>query len=254
MSYRPSIVLTFSTAVIVYILTGVFAPAAAQETGVMAGTVSDASTGERLPGANITLAGRDTLGATTDTDGVFVLAGVPAGKRELRVTFVGYQTSSRSVTVVAGDTTRMSIVLNPRTTVLEGIEVAALSPDLRPEDQMEEVEVREANPRDSGELLRNLPGIEAVRRGPVGLDPVVRGLRESEVGMYLDGSRIFPGGPARMDSPLSHLDPSFVKSINVVKGPYALTWGAGNLSAIRVETQDLTSLQAGSWASSFMGG
>jgi iron complex outermembrane receptor protein len=30
-----------------------------------------------------------------------------------------------------------------------------------------------------------------------------------------------------------------VRSIEVVKGPYALTWGAGNLSAIRVETQPL---------------
>ena len=50
---------------------------------------------------------------------------------------------------------------------------------------------------------------------------------------------MFPAGPARMDSPLTHLDPSAVRSIEVVKGPYALTWGPGNLAAIRVETQPL---------------
>ena len=71
------------------------------------------------------------------------------------------------------------------------------------------------------------------------MDPVVRGLRETQVGTYLDGARMFPAGPARMDSPLKHLDPSAIRSIEVVKGPYALTWGAGNLSAIRVETQPL---------------
>jgi iron complex outermembrane receptor protein len=107
---------------------------------------------------------------------------------------------------------------------------------------MKQREIRQANPRDSGELLRNLDGVSAVRRGPVGLDPVVRGLRETEVGTYLDGTRIFPGGAARMDSPLSHLDPTMIETIEVVKGPYALTWGAGNLSAIRAQTQQLKTL------------
>ncbi|MFW6157649.1 MAG: TonB-dependent receptor, partial [Balneolaceae bacterium] len=67
-------------------------------------------------------------------------------------------------------------------------------------------------------------------------------LRETEIGTYLDGTRIFPAGPARMDSPLSHLDPAIIESIEVVKGPYALNWGAGNMSAIRVQTQPLHTL------------
>ena len=84
-----------------------------------------------------------------------------------------------------------------------------------------------------------MPGVGAVRRGPVGLDPVVRGLRESQVGVYVDGMRTMPAGPARMDSPLSHSGPSTMRSVEIVKGPYALTWGAGNMSAIRVETNGL---------------
>ena len=40
-----------------------------------------------------------------------------------------------------------------------------------------------------------------------------------------------------MDTPLSHFDPSSIQRVEVVKGPYALTWGAGNMSAIRVETR-----------------
>ena len=90
--------------------------------------------------------------------------------------------------------------------------------------------------RATGELLRGLPGVDSVRRGPLGLDPVVRGLRETQVGGYIDGARWFPGGPGRMDSPLSHVDPTAIRSIEVEKGPYALTWGAGNLAAVRVET------------------
>jgi len=39
-----------------------------------------------------------------------------------------------------------------------------------------------------------------------------------------------------MDSPLTHCEPSSISEIEVVTGPYALTWGAGNMSAIRAET------------------
>ncbi|MBT3268409.1 TonB-dependent receptor [Candidatus Poribacteria bacterium] len=96
--------------------------------------------------------------------------------------------------------------------------------------------IRRTPARATGELLRELPGVDSVRRGPLGLDPAVRGLRETQVGGYIDGARWFPGGPGRMDSPLSHLDPTAIRSIEVEKGPYALTWGPGNLAAIRVET------------------
>lgn len=43
--------------------------------------------------------------------------------------------------------------------------------------------------------------------GPLDLDPVVRGLRESQVGIYLDGTRMLPASPSRMDSPLNPPDP-----------------------------------------------
>jgi iron complex outermembrane receptor protein len=39
-----------------------------------------------------------------------------------------------------------------------------------------------------------------------------------------------------MDSGLSHVGPHAVDSVQVVKGPYALTWGAGALAAVRLET------------------
>lgn len=87
---------------------------------------------------------------------------------------------------------------------------------------------------DPGALLRDLPGVSSVRRGPMGLDPNVRGLSETEVGVCIDGMRTFPAGPARVDSPMSHIDPSTIAGVNVVKGPYALTWGPNNMSAVRV--------------------
>lgn len=214
----------------------------AQENGSISGTVTDQKTGETLPGVNVWLENTNR-GTSTDSDGQFKLDELSAGFHELVFSFVGYKKQTKTVSVSEGDETEISIALVPNPVMLEGIRVTALRPDQIANEQLESTDVREANPRDSGELMRNIAGVDAVRRGPVGLDPVVRGLRESEVGTYLDGTRIFPGGPARMDSPLSHLDPSAIETIEVVKGPYALNWGAGNMSAVRVETKPLSSIR-----------
>jgi iron complex outermembrane receptor protein len=118
---------------------------------------------------------------------------------------------------------------------LQGVQVTALRPDLQPTGELDQARIEGADVADAGGLMRNLPGVDAVRRGALGYDPNVRGLSETEVGVYVDGMRTFPAGPLRMDSPLSHIDPSSIASVEVVKGPYALTWGPGNMSAIRVE-------------------
>lgn len=63
------------------------APAWAQ--GPVAGTITDARTGEALPGATILLDGA-AIGVT-NAAGAFNLSAVPAGAHELRITFLGYE-------------------------------------------------------------------------------------------------------------------------------------------------------------------
>ena len=217
---------------------GISFNALSQQTGTIKGTVVDAETNEPLAGVNVVI-DNTNRGAATKADGSFELKNVTVGSKRLVFTFVGFERLTEAITVNSNQITTVDISLAPSDILLEGIQVTALRPDQIAESSLKESDVKEANPRDSGELLRNVSGVDAVRRGPVGLDPVVRGLRETEVGTYLDGTRIFPGGPLRMDSPLSHLDPSAIQTIEVVKGPYALNWGAGNMGAVRVETQPL---------------
>lgn len=210
---------------------------AVAQQGRVTGRVVSSQTGQPIAAAAIR-AGAETRWTSTDDDGRYTMI-LPAGRQTLSVQALGYRTATLTVDVTVGGTATVDFSLDTRTPALEGIQISTLRPDLSPTASLEGRAVEEANPKDSGELLRAMDGVDAVRRGPLGLDPVVRGLRETEVGAYLDGTRMFPAGPARMDSPLTHLDPSAVRSIEVVKGPYALTWGPGNMSAIRVETQPL---------------
>ena len=178
-----------------------------------------------------------TLGVFTGSDGRAILTGVPLGERHVLLQRPGYHPRRITVSIRDGVTAELRVVLQEAPVQLEGIQVQVLRPDLRPDVRLDEREIQEANPQDVGDLFRSLPGLDAIRRGGLGVDPVVRGLRDTQVGAYVDGMRTLPGGPGGMDTPLSHVDPSAVRSVEVVKGPYALTWGAGNLSAVRVETQ-----------------
>jgi len=72
----------------------------AQSTGTIAGTVTDAKTGELLPGANILV--KDTrLGSATALDGSYKIANVPAGAQTIVVTFIGYYSQESRVNVPA---------------------------------------------------------------------------------------------------------------------------------------------------------
>ncbi len=209
--------------------------AAAQSTGFIVGRALDAETGRPLTGTNVVIPGTQR-GTSAGPEGRFLLGPLEAGRYTVRARFVGFQPVTRQVNVVAGDTTRVQLALASRAIGLEAVEVTADRRTPQTAEQLQKADIREANPRDAGELIRTMGGTDAVRRGPVGLDPVVRGLRETQVGVYVDGMRTFPAGPARMDSPLSHSGPSTMRSVEVIKGPYALTSGGGAMSAIRVQT------------------
>jgi len=213
----------------------------AQESGVIHGTIKASQTGLELGNANIVLL-NTSYGTTSNAKGNFSLGNIPYGNYQLNVSYVGYEDVRRQIALnAASDELVLNIQLEAKPTGLKGVKITALQPNLRPETKIEERQISEANVRDPGEVLRDMPGLNAVRRGPIGLDPVIRGMRETQIGTYVDGARMFSAGPARMDSPLSHYDPNTIESIDVVKGPYALNWGSGNMSAIRVRTRDIAS-------------
>jgi TonB-dependent receptor len=81
----------------------------AQATGAIAGQVVDEG-GEPLPGANVLIVGINR-GVATGPDGSFRIANVPAETHEVRVSFLGYESQSQTVTVPTGE--RLRFVLEP---------------------------------------------------------------------------------------------------------------------------------------------
>jgi iron complex outermembrane receptor protein len=124
----------------------------------------------------------------------------------------------------------------PRAEFRQELVVMAAHPQLATEVVYSGHEIERDSSQDLGCFLRGLAGVSSSRKGAIGLDPQVRGLQETQVGVFVDGTRTFAAGPARMDSDMAHLSPRAVERMRIVKGPYALTWGAGSLSAIQLDT------------------
>ena len=218
------------------------APGAAQAPdGVtVAGTVTDAQA-LALPGTAVVLGtpgGAFVDSAITDGAGRYALAGVLPGEYVLRATLVGF--APRAVTLrVPGD--GLGGHLDVPFTLDVGafaqeVTVSALMPEVATEFVVAAPDIERRVSQDLAQALRSHAGVTSLRRGAINLDPSVRGLYAEQIGVFVDGTRTFAAGPARMDSGLSHVSPHALQALRVVRGPYALTWGAGTLSAIRAET------------------
>ena len=83
-------------------------------------------------------------------------------------------------------------------------------------------EVRESPARDIGEALKQVEGIDIVRKGAIANDVVLRGQQKDNINVFLDGVRLHGACPSRMDSPSFHFDFAEVEQIKIIKGPYDL--------------------------------
>ncbi len=102
-----------------------FSSFAIAQTGTIKGRILDPETNESLIGANAVISGT-TQGATTDLDGYFTINNVATGNVTVNISFIGYSSINKSVTVNAGQTTDLGTInLSSNTIGLSEIEVIA---------------------------------------------------------------------------------------------------------------------------------
>lgn len=96
--------------------------AALAQTGTISGRVLDRDHGERLPGANVLVAGT-SIGAVTGETGEFVLPPVPPGEYVVTVRLVGYADAETTVAVGAGQAVAVTILLEESHAEMEEVVV-----------------------------------------------------------------------------------------------------------------------------------
>jgi hypothetical protein len=102
----------------------------AQNVGRIAGVVTDAATGDPLPGVNVTVVGTP-LGAATDIEGQYYILNVPPGRYAVRASMIGYQpVVVEDVVVHADRTTQVNFSLSEAAFEIGEIVVQAVRPDV----------------------------------------------------------------------------------------------------------------------------
>ncbi len=195
-------------------------------TGTLAGRVIDARTGEGLPGAAVALPALGT-GAATDPDGRYVITGVPAGRYEVEVRFLGYTTKTvTGVEVRDGRTTDLDVTLSDEAEELDAVTVTAerergstealiavrkLAPSVI--DVVSRSDIQLAG-SDAASALSRSPAAEAKD----GRFIRVRGFGDRYANLTLNGIPVPSITPDRREVPLDLFPAAALESVRVVKG------------------------------------
>ena len=217
------------------LLAGFFSlTAAAQARFTLSGVVRAADTQEVLPGATVSVPAL-SVGTATDERGAYSLT-VPAGAYEVVVSFLGYQTATRAVTVRRNQPLYISLPVASselNEVVVEG--TGTLEQKLRTTQMsVEHLSIREAKllPALFGEvdILKTLqlkPGVQSGGEGTTGL--FVRGGSADQNLVLLDEALVY--NPSHLFGLFSVFNPDAVLSVDLYKGGFPAQYG-GRLSSV----------------------
>lgn len=183
-------------------------PAAAQLTGTIAGTVANSETGEPLSGAQVSIPALQ-VGVLASAEGEFELLEVPVGTHDVQSQLIGYANATASVTVAAGGTAFVELLMAPSAFLLTEIVVTGTAFAESPVELPYSVSVAgrrtlaEQGAPQAFDFFRNVPasqGILGARQGwystrPPGLVPEtvanvnLRGIGASRTLVLLNGRR-----------------------------------------------------------------
>lgn len=221
-------------------------PAATQET--ITGTVTDAQSGETLPGVNILVKGT-SIGASTDQSGNFELE-APSLQDTLVVSFIGYQSQE----VLINGRTEIGIQLTPEAIMGEEMVVVGYGTQRRQDltgsiSSTNAQDLQESESTSFDEALQGrVAGMRVVQSsGAPGAEAIIRirgrtSVQGNNQPLYvIDGVPIGRGGEgAGTTNPLATISPSDIESIDVLKdaSATAIYGSRGSNGVILIKTKE----------------
>jgi outer membrane receptor protein involved in Fe transport len=208
----------------------------ADDVGDVSGYITDAETGEPLPGANVFIE-NTFVGASTDASGKFIISGLQAGEYLLKAGYIGYKVVNRVIRISIGKTLSLDLALNQ--TVLVGEQIVITS-SRQPENLasaagsinvLGKSELARRNSFRLDEALLSVPGVTMV-----GENVNIRGgsgynrLGGSRTLILLDGVPILTSDLSEANWNI--LPVTEVEHIEVSKGAASSLYGSGALSGV----------------------
>ena len=212
--------------------------AVAGTTGKIAGKVTDAKTGQPLPGVNVIIEGTN-LGAATDAKGYYFIINVSPGVYTLKASMIGYKLVRKTnVEVIIDRTTTINFALPP--TVIHGKAVTiTASRAVVPLDVsntqlvIEPMKIASTNYHQITDVLASQPGIAGF--GANSGKPMIRGSDYRESAFVVDGMKLTDQLTSR---PFYEINLNSIKQIKIVTGGFNAEYGNVRSGVVNVVTKE----------------
>jgi outer membrane receptor for ferrienterochelin and colicin len=217
------------------------------QTGIVEGKVTDASSNEPIPFANVVLQGT-TIGGATDLDGNFKITGIKPDLYNVEVSFLGYKTKVEyEVQVFNNKPALVNVKLEEDSKTLDAVVVKANPFEKKEESPVSlrtigvnEIERNPGGNRDISKALQSLPGVAssvAFRN-----DIIIRGGAPNENRFYLDGVEVpninhfatqgASGGPVGL------INVNFIREVEFFSGAFPANRGNALSSVLNFKMKD----------------
>jgi len=199
----------------------------AQVRGRLTGRISDAGSGDYLPGANVMLKGT-TFGDASDRAGIYSIENIPPGTYNLTVSYIGYEEFSTEVRVTAGRTEALDVALQISQVEMEEVVVTGLRQGQRKalsqqrtaaniKNIVADEQMQRFPDLNTAEVMQRIPGISITRDQGEGRYVLVRGTEARLNAMSVNGERIASPENEERFVGLDAISAAQVASIEVTK-------------------------------------
>jgi outer membrane receptor protein involved in Fe transport len=204
----------------------------AQGTGKIVGVVTDAESGDPLPGVNIVILG-STMGAATDREGRYFILNVPVGTYDLEASMIGYTKVTKTNVLVTVDRIE-NINFSLKTSVLAGEEITVLA-----ERDILHKEVSNSQLVVTSEQIIEVPATRSItdyvsRQAGVANNLGIRGGSADQTGAFVNG---FAFVDSRMGEPDVSIPLSSIEQLSSLSGGFNAEYGNFRSGMIDITTK-----------------
>lgn len=207
--------------------------ARARAAATVAGRLTDAKTGEAIPGVNIVFSDLKQ-GTATDVDGRFRFNNLPRGRFLVQITSLGYNTISQTVDTGSGQA--LDFKLSPAATEIGQVVVTGVSQatELRrspvPTTVIDRVRLNQTSATNVIDAIAHTPGVSQITTGAAISKPVVRGLGYNRVVTLNNGAK--QEGQQWGDEHGIEIDEFSIDRAEIIKGPGSLLYGSDAMAGV----------------------
>ncbi len=222
-------------------------PVSDSDTGSLIGHIIDQETKEPLGWTTMYIE-RLNRSISAHEDGSFHFYNLPEGEYELQVFRVGYHEQHIHISVISGETSDITILMDAEALYGQAIvvesEITSLTTEIgKAKMHVSGRKLRQNLGRTIAETIDYEPGLSQRTMGPAPARPVLRGMGGDRLLVLEDGQRTGDLSGASPDHAVA-VESATSDRIEVIRGPEAITYGSNTLAGVVNVGRDYTLSQA----------